>query len=180
MSSVSRFGSGTVTVELKKKASVSSVKFEIASLLRQVKDKLPANVSYPDLSGGEVVTGKERDRDMRFLSYRINAPMTDRAIRHEAERLLKPQLERIDGVAHVEISGGTDKYVEISYSAEQLSLYGLTANDIEEAIRNYLGRQNVVGAVTERDSVGQGRASGSVHGHRRQQERIGEGTGEED
>lgn len=155
VSSVSRFGSGTVTVELKKKASVSSVKFEIASLLRQVKDKLPANVSYPDLSGGEVVTGKERDRDMRFLSYRINAPMTDRAIRHEAERLLKPQLERIDGVAHVEISGGTDKYVEISYSAEQLSLYGLTANDIEEAIRNYLGRQNVVGAVTERDSVGQ-------------------------
>ena len=55
VSSVSNFGSGRVTVVLKKEADVSAVKFEISSLLKQVRKKLPEDVSYPVLSGGEVV-----------------------------------------------------------------------------------------------------------------------------
>lgn len=66
VSSVSYFGSGNVTVRLKKNASVSSVKFEIASLLRQIKDKLPKGVSYPDLSGGEVVTGRSEKPILQY------------------------------------------------------------------------------------------------------------------
>ena len=147
VSSVSYFGSGNVTVRLKKNASVSSVKFEIASLLRQIKDKLPKGVSYPDLSGGEVVTGKERETNSPILTYRINAPISDFNIRKRAERTIKPRLERIEGVRAVDISGGIDKYLEISYDAEQLALYNLTSADLEEAIRNYLGRQDIVGNV---------------------------------
>src|SRR3712207_7398989 len=77
-SSVSNFGSGNVTVQLKKNASVSGVKFEIASLLRQVREKLPKEVTYPELSGGEIVTERGRDRDARILSYRIKAAMPDK------------------------------------------------------------------------------------------------------
>ncbi len=154
VSSVSYFGSGSVTVRLKKNASVSSVKFEIASLLRQVRDKLPKGVSYPDLSGGEVVTGKERKDNTPILTYRVNAPMSDFDIRKRTERTIKPKLERIEGVGHVDVSGGTDRYLEISYNAEQLALYGLTSADIEEAIRNYLGRQDIVGDIIKRDRSG--------------------------
>ncbi len=156
VSSVSYFGSGSVTVRLKKNASVSSVKFEIASLLRQIRDKLPKGVSYPDLSGGEVVTGKEREDNTPILTYRINAPMSDFDIRKRAERTIKPKLERIEGVRHVDVSGGTGRYLEISYNAEQLALYGLTSVDIEEAIRNYLGRQNIIGDIIKRDHNGTG------------------------
>lgn len=147
VSSVSNFGSGTVTVELKKNAPVAGVKFEIASLLRQVRDKLPKDVSFPELTGGEVVTGKERDNDSHILSYRIKANMPDYDMRKLAERTVKQQLERIEGVAKVDVSGGTGKYMEISYNAEQMALYGLTAYDIEEAIRNYLGREDIVGEL---------------------------------
>lgn len=154
VSSVSNFGSGNVTVQLKKNASISSIKFEIASLLRQVRDKLPQDVSFPELSGGEVVTGRERDRDTHILSYRINASMPDREIRMLAERTIKPQLERIEGVDRIEVSGGTDKYMEISYHAEQLALYGLTSYDIEEAIRNFLGRQDIIGDIVRYDKRG--------------------------
>src|SRR3712207_5408667 len=45
VSSVSNFGSGSVTIQLKENESVSGVKFEIASMLRQVRDKLPKDVS---------------------------------------------------------------------------------------------------------------------------------------
>ena len=58
--SESYFGWGQVTAELKKNADVSSVKFEIASLLRQVLKRLPEGVSYPSLSGGEVVNEQSR------------------------------------------------------------------------------------------------------------------------
>lgn len=145
VSSVSNFGSGTVTVQLKKNAPVAGVKFEIASLLRQVRDKLPKEVTYPELTGGEVVTGREHDRDTHILSYRIKSNMSYYDMRKQAERTIKQQLEHVKGVDHVELSGGTGKYMEISYNAERMALYGLTSYDIEEAIRNYLGREEIVG-----------------------------------
>ena len=106
VSSESNFGSGNVTVQLKKNASVSGVKFEIASLLRQVRDKLPKEVTYPELSGGEIVTGRGRDKDARILSYRIKAAMPDIEIKKLAERTIKQNIEKIEGVNSVEVSGG--------------------------------------------------------------------------
>ena len=156
VSSVSYFGSGNVTIQLKKEASVSSVKFEIASLLRQVRDKFPKGVSYPVLSGGEVITSKSDDENNKpLLTYLIQADMAGREIRKHVERELKPQLEKEEGVSRVEVTGGTDFYLQISYDAAQLSLYGITASDIEDAIRNQLGRQDVVGEVMRMDSEGQ-------------------------
>jgi multidrug efflux pump subunit AcrB len=55
----------------------------------------------------------------------------------------------------VEVTGGTDFYLQISYDAAQLSLYGITASDIEDAIRNRLGRQDIVGEVMRMNSEGQ-------------------------
>ena len=155
VSSVSYFGSGNVTVHLKKDASVSGVKFEIASLLRQVRDKFPEGVSYPVLSGGEVITGKSDDEKSKpLLTYLIQADMAGRDIRKQVERELKPRLEREEGVNRVEVTGGTDFYLQISYDATQLSLYGITASDIEEAIRNQLGRQDIVGEVMRMEPEG--------------------------
>ena len=155
VSSESYFGSGYISIQLKKEASVSSVKFEIASLLRQVRDKFPKGVSYPVLSGGEVITGKSDDeKNKPLLTYLIQADMTGRDIRKLVERELKPRLEKEEGVSRVEVTGGTDFYLQISYDAAQLSLYGITASDIEDAIRNQLGRQDIVGEVMRMDSKG--------------------------
>lgn len=154
VSSVSNFGSGNVTVQLKKNASVSGVKFEIASLLRQVRDKLPKEVTYPELSGGEIVTGRGKDKNARFLSYRIKAAMPDIEIKKLAERTIKQNIEKIEGVNSVEVSGGAEKYMEISYNAEQMALYGLSSYDIEEGIRNYLGRQDIIGDIIKTDKQG--------------------------
>jgi len=155
VSSDSYFGSGRVTVELKKQASVSAVKFEIASLIRQVYGKLPKGVSYPDVSGGEVVTGKSEKSQVRnILAYTINANKSDREIRKLVEAELKPKIERMDGVHHVDVTGGTWQYMEISYDAKTLSLYGITAYDLEEAIRVFMGKNDIVGDVMHTDKHG--------------------------
>ncbi|MDO5129196.1 MAG: efflux RND transporter permease subunit, partial [Prevotellaceae bacterium] len=77
VSSVSYFGYGRVTVELKPKANVSAVKFEIASILRQMRGKLPEGVSYPTVSGGEVDTALGDDNEVKLiLTYMLNADMS--------------------------------------------------------------------------------------------------------
>ncbi len=82
VSSDSYFGSGRVVVELKENAPVSATKFEIASLIRQIRKKLPEGVSYPSLAGGEVQTGKDREEAVKhILTYQVNASMTDEQIR---------------------------------------------------------------------------------------------------
>ena len=154
VSSESNFGHGRVEIRLKPEASVSSVKFEVASLLRQLRDKLPPGVSYPQLAGGEVVTRSSGDYDQPILTYHINADMPDREIRKLVERQVKPYLMRVDGVRTVDVSGGSDLEMEVAYDADLLSNYGITAGDLADAIRSYLGRENVVGDAYRHDSEG--------------------------
>lgn len=155
VSSVSNFGSGHVTVQLKKGASVSGAKFEIASLMRQVRDRLPEGVSWPVVSGGDVVSSSNApERNKPLLTWQINADMPDREIRKRTEELVKPKIERIKGVKKVDVSGGTDFYLEISYDAVQLAHNQLTAGNIAETIRNFLGRDNIIGDVMTPDADG--------------------------
>ena len=73
VSSESNFGYGRVWITLKPEASVSSVKFEVASLLRQIREKLPEGVGYPQLEGGEVITRSSNDYDRPILSYPVRS-----------------------------------------------------------------------------------------------------------
>ncbi len=153
VSSVSYFGSGEITVELKKEADVSAVKFEIASLIKNVYPKLPENVTYPILSGGEVVRRGESDNSVkRILEYQINAEGSDEQIKEWLNQQVKPQIEREKGVHDVEITGGTGRYIEIIYDPSKAVAAGITMTDIENAIRSYIGREGFVSDViaTER------------------------------
>ncbi|MGN1213284.1 MAG: efflux RND transporter permease subunit, partial [Bacteroidaceae bacterium] len=112
VSSVSEFGSGRVTIELKRQADVSAVKFEIASLLRQMRGRLPEDLSYPLLSGGEVDVGRGDDGMVKMiLSYRVNADMPDDRICSVVEREVKHKIEHVDGVNRVDVIGGTGQYM---------------------------------------------------------------------
>lgn len=148
VSSVSEFGSGRVVVQLKKQADVPAVKFEIASLLRQIRGKLPEGVSYPVLTGGEADTGRSDDKEVKhILTYQVNADMPDEQIRRIVEREVKPKMERTEGVSHVVVTGGTSRYMEISYDAQKLAGYGIYGSDIAEAVRSFAGREDVAGTV---------------------------------
>lgn len=62
VSSVSKFGGGSVEIQLKPNVNVSAVKFEIMSAIRQIQKKFPEEVSYPVISG---------ERSMRATNMRI-------------------------------------------------------------------------------------------------------------
>jgi len=149
--SESYFGSGRVTIRLKKNADVSMAKFEIASLLRQVRKQLPNGVSYPVLSGGEVVNENESNKQdtQLLLSYRINSNLGDEQLREFVERQVAASIRQIEDVRRVEVNGGRSKYIAITYNPFVLGSYGLSANDIENGIRNFIGKSDVVGEVQQ-------------------------------
>lgn len=153
--SESYFGWGQVTVRLKKNADVSSVKFEIASLLKQVRKRLPKGVSYPILSGGEVINEQSRKETTRLLlTYQINSNLSDEQLKEYIQRQVEPELKQLEDVRRVEVTGGVSKYIEITYDPFVLATYGLTATDMEVAIRSFIGRNDVVGEVTNTETDG--------------------------
>lgn len=148
VTSESHFGWGLVKAELKKNADVSSVKFEIASLLRQVRKRLPEGVSYPTLSGGEVVNEQRHKETTRLLlTYQVNSNLSNDQLKEYIQRQVEPQLKRSEDVRRVDVTGGTSKYIEITYNPFVLASYGMTATDIKDAIRSFIGRSEVVGEV---------------------------------
>jgi multidrug efflux pump subunit AcrB len=155
--SESYFGSGTVRVILKKNADVSSVKFEISSLLKQVRKRLPEGVSYPNLSGGEVVNEQQKKETTQLLlTYQVNSNLTDEQLKEYIERRVEPELRRLEDVKRVEVTGGVSKYIVITYNPYVLANYGLTAYDMETAIKNFMGRKEVVGEIESSQGLGPG------------------------
>lgn len=150
--SESRMGGGTVTVQLKEQADVSAARFEISSMLKQIRRRLPEGVSYPTLSGGDVVTGQRRqDETTLLMTYLVNGHQESRRLKQRAEDIFQKPLSRIEGVRQVEVTGGKEQYVEITYDPLLLDSYGLTAGDLTSGIRAFLGRQDLVGDVLTED-----------------------------
>ena len=154
VSSVSRLGSGRVRLELKKGADVPMMRFEVSSLLRQLSDKLPEGVSYPQLSGGELQDDGVRPETVTLLSYRVNADMDGDRIREYLEGQLRPLVEHLPEVSAVGVTGGTSQYLEITCDPLVLRNGGLTMSDVAEGLRHFLGREQLVGDVDEIASDG--------------------------
>ena len=153
VSSVSNLGSGSVSLTLKEKVNVSAVRFEISSLLKQLADKLPEEVSYPQLSGGNVVNEfSDKPVSINLLTYRINADMDGDQIKEYIEYTVVPVLSTHEDVKDISVSGGSTKYVEIVYDPVVLSNYGLTAATIADGIKSFIGKNNIVGDIDFIDS----------------------------
>ncbi len=149
VSSVSNFGSGRVEIELKPQASVSATKFEIASAIKQIYKKFPEEVSYPSVSGGEVVfTAGKDEKEKLLLTYQLNSAMKDDQLKEYVSNQVEPALKSIDGVRRIDITGGTGKYVEVSYDPMVLRSYGITVSDIEDALKGFMGRAETIGELT--------------------------------
>lgn len=146
--SQSRFGQGSVTVELKPGADVSAVKFEISSLLRQMRGKLPDGVSQPIVTGGEIVNdGNDDKKSVTLLTYQLADNQSTNALREYVKNRLEPLFLRINGITAVEVTGATDQYLEICFDPVAMSKWGITSTQLRQAVSLHLGEKATVGEV---------------------------------
>lgn len=150
VSSRSSFGHCEVNVRLKENQNVSTVKFSISSMLRQSYAKFPKGVSFPMIEGGEIINGQKANHESQLLlTYHVNADMQPEMIKKLISGMVVRPLETIDGVTKVEVTGTTERYMEVSYDPMQLSACGVTPQEMQDAIRNYIGKDEVVGTMLQ-------------------------------
>lgn len=146
----SGFGEGRIVLTLKKNADVSATRFEILSLLRQIHKKLPDGVSYPSLSGGETQRSSQRkNTDILLLTYQINADLTGQQLHEYVSQHIERELVANRDIKRVNITGAQGKYIEIAYDPAVLTSCGVSAGDIINGIRAFMGREEIIDGAVE-------------------------------
>lgn len=137
ISSTSGNGWGRININLDKHVDINVARFEVATIIRQTRPSLPPQTSYPNIS----VSKSDENSDRPFISYTINAPQNLTQIYGLTDKLIKPKLANIKGIDRIDISGSTPMEYRLEYDAKQLEALGVTASDIQQAIRNYLSKE---------------------------------------
>ncbi len=163
VASNSYFGHNEIFVNLKEQADVSAVRFEITSLLRQSYGRLPKGVSYPSVSGGEVVDARSSHHEDRLLlTYQVNADMQPELIKAYLEQNIEKKLLSVEGVSKIEVAGTMEHYLDVCYDPLVVSACGVTATDLANGICNFLGQDAIVGTVNH-EAVDGNKERISVH-----------------
>lgn len=142
VSSVSRKGVGTVTLEVKDKRQVERVRFELATLIRQTWDRMPAGVSYPAISGSS--SGGEVQS---ILTYTVNADLPTGQIERYVQGSIIDELSVLPGVGSVVLAGATPLFREVAFDADRLRACGLSPADLQQALSAALRDADVVGTA---------------------------------
>ena len=151
VSSYSSNGYGSVTVYFNKDTDMKAARFEAASILRALYDKLPEGVSYPSLS-----LAAEGRREQTALSYTIKAGIPSEQIYDYILDNVSVPLSRVDGVGRVNISGATPFEWVVTFDPEALESAGLTASALASAFTDYF-RSDIIGMTTLENDEGEQR-----------------------
>ena len=122
-------GTTTITVQFTLERDIEDaaqdVREKVAGAIRQ----LPPNVIPP------VIQKADPDSEPVMTV----AVASDRSLRETteiADKQIRRILETVDGVGEVSMSGGRERQIRIYVDAERLSAYGVTINEVENAVRD--------------------------------------------
>ncbi len=146
VSSVSSKGYGRISLSFKKTVNLDAARFEVASLIRQIYNTLPEQVSFPELS-----MSASGQNTSPILTYTLNASASPFFIQKFAEDHLVPKLSVIPGVNGVKVFGSTPYEWEIRFDSGVVQELGIRSTEISQSISDYF----------RNDFLGQGTVSAS-------------------
>ena len=141
MTSKSQLGSSTITVNMKLNTDPNAALSDVLAKVNSVRSQLPKESEDPSL---DMSTGSSTSiMYISFSSDELNASQ----ITDYLERVIKPQLFTVGGVAKVNLYGGTEFALRIWLDPERMAAYNLTASEVMSVLQsnNY---QSSPGQVT--------------------------------
>ncbi|WP_375447898.1 efflux RND transporter permease subunit [uncultured Fibrella sp.] len=143
ISSVSGYNRGAITLELDSDVDGDAIRFELAQLVRQVYAKLPAQLTYPEIT---VNPSDEAQRTQRgfappLLTMQLSGSASSGELQRYAEEQLKPRLAAVADVGSVVVYGGTRPEWVLTYNADALTALQLTKADLRRAVQQQFSRQ---------------------------------------
>ena len=138
VSSVSGDGYGLVNLRFGKMDDMAALRFEMASIIRNLQEDLPQGVSYPELSLS--VSGKQESAS---LVYVVQSDYPARSIAAYAQEHILPEMARLEGVRQLGLSGWNPEEWVVCFEPGKLASAGISVAELEQAVRDYF-RQSVM------------------------------------
>ncbi|HEY6632846.1 MAG TPA: efflux RND transporter permease subunit [Rhizobiaceae bacterium] len=130
VTSASRPSASTVVVQMKLGSNPDVALTEVLSKVQGVRGTLPADAKDP-----VIVKGTGQDFAMMYLSMQ-NPNMTPEQLTEYIERVVRPTMSTVEGVADVQIFGAADYSMRVWIDPIKLAARGVTASDVLVAINN--------------------------------------------
>jgi len=133
MTSVSRTESSQITVRFKLTKDPDTAAAEVRDRVSRVRGRLPAAVEEP------IIAKVEADATPTIWLAYISDTMSTLELTDLINRVVKPRLQTVPGVADVQMGGDRRYAMRIWLDPDKLAAYRLTVQDVEDAMR----RQNL-------------------------------------
>jgi len=130
ITSQSRPSASVVTVQMKLGADPDIALTEVMSKVQQVRGQLPAESDDP-----VIVKGTGQSFALMYLAVQ-NPNMTPEQLTEYLERVVRPRVTNIDGVAQMEILGASQYAMRVWLDPLEMSARGVTASEVLAAIRS--------------------------------------------
>ncbi|QEC52458.1 efflux RND transporter permease subunit [Anseongella ginsenosidimutans] len=141
MNSLSWSGTSYVNMALDKWTDPEMFRFEAATLLRQLTDKLPENASYPTIYLNRPAENSGSNR--AILQYSINGPGSVAEIAARVEESFRPALSSIDGIYDISISGARPRRLEVICRDAVMRQLGIGRNEIAGSLQRALSTAHI-------------------------------------
>ncbi|MCF6333596.1 MAG: efflux RND transporter permease subunit [Draconibacterium sp.] len=126
--STTSLGSCEISAFMEWGSNIDLDKQRVESQISQIKNNLPPNV--------QITIEKMNPSILPVMGYSLQSTVKNQVeLKMIAEYVVKPYISRIEGIAAVEVIGGREKEYRITLDQEKMSLLRLSAQDIENALK---------------------------------------------
>lgn len=120
-------GQGTVMCEFYLGTNTNDAAANVRDKVSVAKKKLPQDIDEP-------VVQKINSSSFPIMTIALDGTLPDKELRRIADKQVKDELATVSGVSQVDINGGFERQLQIQVDAKRLNAYGLSMNDIANAI----------------------------------------------
>lgn len=126
--SYSRDSVSTVVIEFDLDADAKQSVNEVRDRIATIRGELPQDIEDPIVSRIDPTA-------VPVLTYTVASNRSSQETRRYVDKVLRPAIERVDGVATIEIQGGAEREVQVELDRSALEAYGLTIMQVAQELR---------------------------------------------
>ncbi len=128
MTSTSGFEYSSINLSFGYGTDMDETMTTVQNLLTRLANSLPDGANTPQVRRWDMSA-------MPIMRLVVKGNYTPDQLRLFAEDYIQAQIERIDGVAAADVTGGTSQIVKVEVSLNRLAAFGLTLSDITSALK---------------------------------------------
>ncbi|TKD12580.1 efflux RND transporter permease subunit [Polyangium fumosum] len=128
LTSSSRQGGASITVELDLSRNVDSALQDVQAKVSQAQSRLPRDIDPPVIS-------KSNPEDQPIMWIGLSGPFSPQTLSDYARYRVKEKLQTVPGIGEVMLGGYLERNVRVWFDADKLAAKSLTVTDVIAALR---------------------------------------------